>query len=347
MPNVAHKKPHRLFANAQWQALFDEFIASIRSPLTRTQYTATLRRFFAYIAQKYPKHTPTPDKITPADIDEFLRQPIQSANHCGETPSPSTQNTYLRTIRAFYAYCEHAEIQFRGKLVPALRKDAPTTHVKARKVGDVERDFTDGELEAFFAAIDTNTLIGKRDHALFLTLLNTVRRRCEIATLRRGDLEKRTFIENGHRRTGWTYQFLGKQRVERETAEMPLNCIEEIRQFHMACGLDFETEPPEHPLFFGISGKPKKGQPLSLALIDHHFKKYAKAAAISESVVVHSLRYEYAWTRYQENGCNIVEVQEAVGWQSIEQTLHYIKRRKRKQMGDPLASKMSARFAHL
>lgn len=350
LPQIAlPRKKKRVFVHPAWQRIFESFLASIANDTTRTQYERTLRRFFAFIAEKYPNKRAehTPDKITQEDIEEFMRRPIQSGSRAGQPLSAFSHNSYLIALRAFYGYCEQAEIEFRGKMVPAIRKTPPTIHVKQRKTGDVERDFTDGELEAFFAQIDTSTLNGKRDRALFLTLLCTGRRKREITLLRRGDLERMTFLEQGRTRVGWTYQYLGKHRVTKETAEMPSVCVEAIRQFHAAYGLDFDTEPPEQPLFFGVAGPAKSDQPMALSSVNYRFEIYARAAGISEDTVVHSLRYEYAWQRYQENGHDALEVQDAVGWKSIEQTLHYIKRRKRKQRGDPMAEKMSARFAHL
>lgn len=346
MPNTAHKKKKRLFAATSWQKIYDDFLATLANLNTRRQYGNVLQLFFVYIEQTYGKAR-TPDKISQSDIEAFLRLPVKSGKRNGQPPMPATHNSYLNALSVFYAYCAQQEIAFRGKMVAALRKESPTTHVKMLAMGDPERDFTDGELEAFFAVIPTETAIGKRDRALFLTLLLTGRRRREIATLRRGDIQQMPFIEGVRVRTGWMYEYLGKRRVTKETAEMPRACIEAIREWHAAVGLDFDTEAADQPLFFGLDWPSRRAHSMCLAQVDIRFKHYAALAHISDDVVVHSLRYEYAWNRYQENGHDIIEVQEAVGWRSIDQALHYIKRRKRKQRGDPMAEKMSARFAHL
>jgi site-specific recombinase XerD len=179
-----HKK--RLFRDSKWQNCYDRFILSLRNAGTRTSYEATVRRFFAFVAQKYGSAR-TPDKVSQADVEDFLSQPTSRKGHDGEAISPFTYNSYLNALRAFYAYCGRETRSFRGKTVPLL-KELPTARMKIAKTGDVERDMEEEEVRAFFAAIDTSTIIGKRDFSLFFAAVSTGRRRMELTNLLRGDI---------------------------------------------------------------------------------------------------------------------------------------------------------------
>lgn len=340
-------KTPRLFTNDKWQSTYDHFIASIANRKTSYQYDRTLRRFFAFVAKKYDKPR-TPDLIIQADIEEFLQQPIMKPGPTqGQPLNPCTHNAYIMALRAFYDYCGHCEVEFRGKMVPIYRRAPPTTHIKLAKVGEVDRDMTEEEVKNFFAAIPRDTVIGRRDFALFYAALVTGRRRFELTCLLRGDLEKATFTEDGRSRIGWRYWFRAKWRVTRESAEMPLVVIEAIRRFHDAAGLDFETMPPETPLFFGLTGPTDRTKPLSLADVDRRFRKYAREAGIADNVVMHSLRWENAYQRSLANNNDLIKVMEELGWRNVEQVVHYVRRRRRKLAGDPTASKVAAKFADL
>lgn len=343
----AQKPPPRLWRNEKWQQCYLHFIANIASSKTRYQYNCTLRRFFLFVAEKHGKPR-TPDQISSTDIEEFLQQPCRTpgARH-GKPISPCTRNSYIMALRSFYAYCGHAETEFRGKMVPLYRKEPPTEHIKLALLGEVARDFTEDELWAFFAAIDRNSAIGKRDFCLFWTLFATGRRRMEITNLLRGDIEPYPFVENGQKREGWRFHFRAKRRVSREAAELPPRCLTAIKEFHQAVGLDFDTMEPDHPIFFGLSGPADRTKPLNLNTVDRRFRKYATIAGIAENIVTHSLRWENSWQRYCESGNDILAVQEALGWRSVTQAVHYIRRRKRQQVGDPIASRLEAKFAKL
>jgi integrase len=347
MSDKPPKPPKRLFKNDKWNETFHHFVASIANTTTRYQYDKTLRRFFAFITEKY-KQERTPDKIVQADIEAFLQQPVQTTGpRQGKPISPSSHNAYCNALRAFYGYCGRDLTEFRGKMVPVLRSPNPTKHLKLMKPGEVDRDMTEEEVKSFFAAIPRDTVIGRRDFALFFAAISTGRRRFELTNLLRGDLERTTFTEDGCKRTGWRYWFRAKWRVTRESAEMPLVVIEAIRRFHTSAGLDFDTMPPETPLFFGVTGPADRTKPLNLADVDRRFRKYARAAGIGDNIVLHSLRWENTWQRLQATGNNWDKVMEEMGWHSIELVARYARRRRRKEAGDPTASKVAAKFAGL
>jgi integrase len=347
MSDKPPKPPKRLFKNDKWNETFHHFISSISNTTTRYQYDKTLRRFFAFITKKYGRET-TPDKIVQADIEAFLQQPVTAGrgHRAGEPISPFTHNAYCMALRAFYSYCSRTLIEWRGKQVPILRTIPPTAHIKLAKTGDVERDMTEDEIKKFFACIDRSTLIGKRDYALFWAFLITGRRRMEITNLLRGDLEYGNFMtDDGQMRKGWRFHFRAKWRVTRESAEMDVTIIEALKDFHQAAERNFTTMDPNQPLFPGICGPANHHKPMKLDNADKRFRIYARAAGIDEQIVLHSFRWENAYQRALANGNNLIKVADELGWKSVDQAVHYIRRRKKKLAGDPTSAAIAAKFA--
>lgn len=323
----------RYYKNDKWNKVCVRFVESLRSANTKRCYSHVLLCLFVFVEMKYGKQI-TPDKIKREDIEQFLHRPQLESNY--------SYNVYLAAIRSFYVFCTKYLVEFRGKQAPLMRKDRlPTVGIAQAKLEDVDRDMEEHEVRAFMAAIDTDTLIGKRDYALFLTLLGTGRRRREVAMLRRGDFKLEEFKENG--KWIWMYYYLPKGRTTKDNAEMPPACMDAIRAYHAAAGLDFDTLPEDHPIFFGVYWQHKR-QPYSLSNVDIRFRFYARLAGIADNVVVHSLRHEHAWRRYNRNGHDILEVKNALGHKDVQMTLRYIERRKRRRQADPIAAAIAAEF---
>lgn len=328
------------YKNEKWNKICIHFIANITNNRTRESHESTLRCFISFLFLKYQRQV-TPNLATKEDIEEFLRQPVSKNRREGLPPSGYTVNAYLSRLKVFYEHCTRVMIDFRGKKVPLMKKgQLPTDDIPRAKTGDVDRDMEESEVRAFLAAINRNTLVGKRDYALFAALLATGRRRMEITLLRRGDIEQSEF--DGGRR-GWRFHFRGKWRVTKESAEMPQAVVNALIDFHSFAGRDFMTMLPHEPLFPGTNG-PNKPNPMPLTHVSVRFRIYARAAGIGDNVVAHSLRWENAYQRFLANGHDLLKVQEEMGWSSIQQCAHYVRRRRRKIAGDPTAAAVSAKF---
>jgi site-specific recombinase XerD len=325
--------------NAKWNSTCRQFIASLSSEITRNTYSQTLKRLIEFSSAKHGTSI-SPDKISSEDIKDFLKQPSKMGRNKGQSTSAYTHNSYLAAIKSFYRYCATNTAEFRGKQKPLISPDRlPTNGIAGQKVGNVDRDMTEGEVRSFFAAINRGTTKGKRNYALFKTLLITGRRRFEITLLRRGDLEQCEF-DGGKK--GWRFWFRGKKRQTRECTEMPAACMSAIMDYHQAAGRDFDTMDADQALFPGTETRKR---PLTLSSVDVIFRQCARAAGISEQVVIHSLRWENAYQRYLANDHDLLKTQEQMGWATIEQAAHYIRRKKRKNAGDVTANSIAEKFA--
>jgi len=329
----------RMFRNTAWESCYQQFLGHIPSSYTRHQYDYLLRRFFTFVEERTGSKK-TPDKITREDIEAFLLLPVPRGSRKGMPIAPTSRNCYLITFKSYFDWCGEYMIEFRGKIVPILRGHKPTDGMQLTKVDASDRDMEEGDIPRFLAAIDRSTVHGKRDYALFLALLVTGRRRAEIVKLRWGDFEQKNFFEHGQEHQGWLYRYTGKTNTTPLEAEMPQEIMDAIRDYREAKG-DWGQMRPSDPVF----ASPMTNEPLHLNFVSTRFKRYVKKAGLAENVVLHSLRHENAWQRYQENGHDVLKVQEDIGWKSAEQAIHYIQRRKRKLAGDSTASALARKFA--
>jgi len=331
MPSSPRKRLPLFPKHKQWQACYDAWLASLRSPKTQKNYASHTRRFFAFVAEKYGAHF-APDQVRRVDIEKFLRSDW----------STYTYNAYVQALHSFFGYASGYEVLFRGKMRPLFRGKQPTAGISRARTEIPDRAMTEDDVARFFAAIDRHILIGKRDYALFWTLFITGRRRMEISQLRRGDLERVALTKNGVRYAGWLFWFRGKMRTERESAEMPEDCLDAIRDFHQAAGRDFETMDPNQALFPGTTLDSR--EPLGMDHVSKRFRSIAQQAGLPGRLVTHSLRWCNAHQRYLANGKDLMKVVEELGWKSPGQAAHYIRMGEKRANGDQTAASIAAKF---
>lgn len=338
-------KRNPLFKNKLWNECYEHFLESFPNTKTRALYNSRLRQFFA--------DGTSPDRKTRADIETWLTSPTTGAARPGLPPSPATQNGRVATLGSFYHYASTYLVPFRGSLRPILRGPRPDTGIKFRRDRMPERDMDEGEPAAFLAVIDRSTLIGKRDYAIFLTLLITGRRVSEITNLRWRDLEQVVFLDapGGRPRVGHIYHFQGKGHLSKDdAAEWPDACMKALQDYLELAG-KWDKMEPDDPLFvrhhgFGNALNTWPKEPVHYQTIDHRFRKHARAAGLPENIVCHSLRHESAWQRYCANGHDILRVKDDLRHTNIATTMRYVERRKRKTQGDSTAAILAAQFAH-
>jgi len=116
----------------------------------------------------------SPDRVKPADILAW----VHGIGKSGRTPSATTVGARIACLSSFYRFL------IRMGLVVSNPTDAVE---RPRTVQSVARGYSADEVRRLLAVV-LDTVAGRRDRAILLTLVLTGRRRAEVIGLRAGDL---------------------------------------------------------------------------------------------------------------------------------------------------------------
>jgi integrase len=270
-------------------------IAFLRDIYERSHSIKSYRLYRGMLCGFFRLTKKSPDACTRNDIQAFMCSPCKSPGSRGRAPAVATRNARLAILSSLWRY---ASFYFE-RPVPN-----PTLGIRAlkRMPREKKRSFSEEEITRFFAAIPTDTVIGLRDRAIFMTYFWTGKRRQEVARLRYGDIEACMFVEDGTARAGFRFRYYGKGRGEQsQYAELPRLAKEAIDVYLLKSGRLASIEPRD-PLFVAI-GPPQGGgrrsmserAPLCGDSIRDNFKKYVRLAGLDATrLSVHSLRHTAA-----------------------------------------------------
>jgi len=153
------------------------------SPHTIVSYRDTFRLLLRFAQQRL--HKP-PSQIAMQDLNAPFLGTFLNDLESRRANGPRSRNLRLTAIRSFFRYAalevpEHAALIQRVLAIPNKRQPRPLV------------DFlTQPELKAVLAAPNRNTWLGRRDHALLLTAVQTGLRLSEITGLRQSDVSLRS-----------------------------------------------------------------------------------------------------------------------------------------------------------
>jgi site-specific recombinase XerD len=169
------------------------------SPHTIASYRDTFRLFLQFAQHRL--HKP-PAELAFSDMDATLVETFLDHLEQKRGVSARSRNLRLSAIRSFFNYAAYFEPEHAGRIqqilaIPAKRHDR-------RLVGFLTRP----EIDALLAAPDTQTWIGRRDHAWLLVAFQTGLRLSEMTGLHRTEVELNT---------GQHIRCIGKGRKERCT----------------------------------------------------------------------------------------------------------------------------------
>jgi integrase/recombinase XerD len=229
------------------QAFFTDRLITQRdaSPRTVAAYRDTFRLLLAFAEQQTGKH---PYELDLADLDAPLIGAFLNHLEHDRGNSPRTRNARLAAIHSFYRYAalrhpEHLATIARVIEIPSKRYER----------NDVTY-LTKPEIDALLAAPDQTSWLGRRDHALLLTMITTGLRVSELVALRIADVTLNT---------GRCLRVHGKGHKNRatplksETAAVLRGWLHERRG------------QTEDPLFPTRQGQPLRRQTVSLLLAKH------------------------------------------------------------------------------
>ena len=283
------------------QAFFTQRLITERnaSPQTIASYRDTMRLLVAYAAKQTAKQ---PFQLDFDDLDApligaFLTH-LEEVRH----NSVRTRNNRLAAIHSLYRYAalqhpEHAHTIARVMAIPTKR----------RQHEDIS--YLDlAEIKALLRAPDRSRWLGRRDHTLLLTMIQTGVRVSELTALRVGDAD---LITAAH------IQVTGKGR-KRRCVTLTRETVATLRQW-----LSERQGQPDDPLFPTRQGKALSRDAVALLIAKHAATASASHPSLqTKRVTPHVLRHTNAML-LKANDVDIATIALWLGHESIKTTHIY------------------------
>ena len=284
------------------EAFFTERLMAQRqaSPHTVAAYRDTFCLLLGFVEQETKK---APARLTIEDLDAPMISAFLDHLERVRGNAVRTRNARLAGIHSLFRFAalrhpEHAGLIERVLAIPPKRFD--------RRVVSF---LTDAEVDALLGAPDRSTFLGRRDHALLLTAVQTGLRVTELVNLRVNDVALGT---------GAHVRCSGKGRKERATP-LTANTVAVLRSW-----LDERGTTPTASLFTTSRGKPLSRYGVA-AIVERH-----TAAAISscpslasKAVSPHALRHTAAM-RLLHAGVDTTVIALWLGHEGVETTQMYV-----------------------
>lgn len=284
------------------QAFFVERLAKQRhaSPRTVIAYRDTFRLLLCFLQQQTGKQ---PCELDFEDLDATAILAFLEYLEHERGNSARTRNTRLAALRSMFRYAalrhpEHAELIARVIAIPQKRHDKPTVTF-----------LTVTEIKALLAAPDRSTWIGRRDHTLIATAIQTGLRVSELTGLNCDDLTLGA---------GGCVHCLGKGRKARQT---PLTAS---TQKLLRSWLHERAGQPNDPLF-----PTSTGARLTRDAIARRISKYAATAAeqcpsiTNKQLTPHTMRHSSAMQLLQA-GVDTTLIALWLGHEDVRSTQAYV-----------------------
>ncbi|MGI6552168.1 MAG: tyrosine recombinase XerC [Clostridia bacterium] len=274
-----------------WLDKFLRYLAAERNYSVHTiqAYSRDLQEFFAYLEQAgFAKSF---QELSPRDVRAFL------AYLHRKNLARSTGARKLASLRSFYKYLlKMGQIEYNiMSLVntPKRQKRLP-------------RFLYYQDLEKFFAAVDTDSVLGVRNRAILETLYASGMRVSELVSLDLGDLD----WDLGSARVA------GKGRKER-IVPLGSHCLYWLNKYLRESRGALAKNTDSDALFLN-----RYGRRLSERGVRRVVHQCVEQAALSFQVSPHWLRHSFA-THMLERGADLRAVQELLGHASLSTTQVY------------------------
>ncbi len=255
------------------EAFFTERLMAQRqaSPHTVAAYRDTFCLLLGYVEQETKK---APATLAIEDLGAPMITAFLDHLERGRGNAVRTRNARLAAIHSLFGFAalrhpEHAPVIERVLAIPPKRFD--------RRVVSF---LTDAEVDALLAAPDPSTFLGRRDHALLLTAVQTGLRVSELVNVRVGDVALGT---------GLHVRCWGKGRKERATP-LTANTVAVLRSW-----IDERGVTSAAPQFTSSRGKPLSRYGVA-AIVERHIAAAGNScpSLASKTVSPHVLRHTAA-----------------------------------------------------
>jgi integrase/recombinase XerC len=239
----------------------------------------------------------TPDRVKPADVLAW----VHGIGKSGRTPSSATVGARIACLSSFYRFL------IRMGLVVSNPCDAIE---RPRTIQSVARGYSADEVRRLLAVVP-DTVAGRRDRAILLTLVLTGRRRTEVISLRAGDLS----IDG--ETCFYAYRGKGGKRGRRE---LPHPAFEAIRATLADAGKELATMSPAESLWLAAA----RPEGVTSGTFYARFRRYLAVAGLAPTGI-HVLRHTAAKLR-RDAGESIEDVSAFLDHSSLAVTTVYLRR---------------------
>ena len=281
-------------SNTGWEGSLYAFLAEKqrRSGSNRTpdSYYRTLRHFFGGLHK-------SPDQVSPQDVFSFAH----GIGLSGREPSPVTVGARLSCISSFFKFLIRMDVV---KANPCDPVDRPKPRPGAPS------GLSASQMQQLLQVIP-DTVKGRRDLAIVLTLVLTGRRRSEVVNLTAGDI---AFDDSAA-----FYRYVGKGGL-RGRRELPSPALSAIRRSLSDVGKHIHSMHPTESLWQAGAGP----SGVSSATFYNRFRTYLRKAGLPLSGV-HVLRHTAAKLR-RDVGESVESVSQFLDHSSLAVTTTYLRR---------------------
>lgn len=264
-------------------------------PKTLETYTRSIKQFMLFLQDN--------DITAPQRSDIIAFRDRVNATH-----KPATVNLYLISVKQFFKWLEIEGIY------PNIARQ-----VKGCKLSDAHRKdhLTAGQAKSIISGIDQSTLTGKRDYAIFVLMLTTGLRDCEVM---RADIEDlRTLGDNV------VLYVHGKYRDGKDAYVKVTEPAEKAIRAYLAA----RGKAPETAALFASHSNRNEGGRMTTRSISRIIKNNLRAAGFdSNRITAHSLRHTAA-NLSLANGTDIRDLQQLLRHTNINTTMIYVRERSR------------------
>ena len=283
------------------QAFFTDRLITQRnsSPETIASYRDTMRLLLGYVHEQTGKQ---PFQLDFADLDASMIGAFLTHLESDRGNSTRTRNNRLAAIHSFFRYAalEHPEHAQTIARVMAI----PTKRYQGKDISYLDRT----EIKALLKAPDRSSWLGRRNHAMLLTLIQTGLRVSELTHLRVGDL---------HQGTTAHVQVIGKGR-KRRTVTLTRETAAVLRAW-----LNERKGQPEDPLFPTLRGTALSRDAVEYLLARHTAVAATTCASLTtKHVTPHVLRHTNAML-LKANDVDLATIALWLGHESIATTQVY------------------------
>jgi site-specific recombinase XerD len=273
-----------------------------KSPKTTGWYNEMLRAFLCYLRENH-----LACRLSTFNIN-IIRDYILYLNKRPKIqryPQPSEQTgllsrktlqCHVRVLKAFASWLHAEGYTTENRLQNLKLPKAPTTIIEP---------LNSGKIRKIIACMDKRSYYGARNHAIFITMLDTGLRASEITDIDLSNLNL----------TDGFIKVMGKGAKERI---VPVGKHVRMILFSYVDKIRPDPVDPDHNRLFLSS----TGRPVTVNAIKLMFSRLAKASGVTR-LHAHLCRHTFA-TNYLLNGGDILSLKEILGHTSFEMVNHYL-----------------------